>query len=353
MSTEVTTRFLAPEEYALWAELVAKSPDGSVYSLPEYLDVLCAAAGGHHRVLVAEHDGNILGGIALYERPSRFGPFVAPRRLLYYNGIVLMPHETKYPSHRTSQQLQTLSALEQALSRLSYARLRFKSRSTLYDQRVFLSQHWSVQPIYTYVVDISDLQIAWARVDKNQRRLIGRCTEQGVVMTRDNDFDPFYRLHEQTHARKGELLYLPRDAFRVFIERLNAKSLCRLYHARLPDGRVVASQLVLVSAHPVTYTVCCGADSEFLSLGASAFLRWKVFEDLAHTGYRANDLIDAELNPVTHFKSQLGGDLKLCLEVARPDHLRLRVGEFAASLPRRVKRRLVRILRPQPGGKRP
>ena len=352
MNIEVTTRFLAPAEYALWAELVAKSPDGSVYSLPEYLDALCAAAGGRHRVLVAECGGNILGGIALYERPSRFGFFVAPRRLLYYNGIVLRPHETKYPSQRTSQQLQTLSALSRALSRLPYARLRFNSRSTLHDARVFLSQHWSVQPIYTYVVDISDLPAAWARVDKNQRRLIGRCAEQGVVMTIDDDFDPFYRLHEQTHERKGGPLYLPRDAFRVFVERLRAKSMCRLYHARLPDGRVIASQLVLVSAHPVTHTACCGADAEFLNLGASAFLRWKVFEDLAHAGYQANDLTDAELNSVTHFKSQLGGDLALCLEVARPDQLGLRIGEFVGSIPVRVKRRLRRILRPNADGKR-
>ena len=351
MSTEITTRFLAPSEYAHWAELVAQSPGGSVYSLPEYLDALCAAAGGHHRVLIAERDGKILGGIALYERVSRSGPYVAPRRLLYYNGIALMPHETKYPSQRTSRQLQTLSALEQALSRLPYARLRFKNRSTLDDMRPFISRHWSVQPIYTYVVDLSDVETAWARVDKNQRRLIGRCTEQGLLVTMDDDFDPFYRLHEQTHDRKGGPLYLPLDAFRVFIERLRSKSLCRLYHARLPDGRVIASQLVLVSGHPVTHTVCCGADAEFLNLGASAFLRWKVFEDLAHAGYKANDLTDAELNPVTHFKSQLGGDLAPCFEVARPDHLRLRLGEFVASIPVRAKRRLLRVLRPQPGGK--
>ena len=351
MASEMPTRFLAPTEYAHWTKLVTQSPDGSVYSLPDYLDALCTAAGGQYRVLVAERDGHIVGGIALYERASRSGAFVAPRRLLYYNGIALMPHETKYPSQRTSWQLQTLTALEQALSALPYARLRFKNRSTLDDVRVFLSRHWSVDPIYTYVVDLSDLEVAWARVDKNQRRLIGRCTEQGLVVTMDDDFDPFFRLHEQTHDRKGGPLYLPRDAFRVFVERLRSKSLCRLYHVRLPDGRVVASQLVLASEHPVTHTVCCGADAEFMNLGASAFLRWKVFEDLAHAGYKANDLTDAELNPVTHFKSQLGGDLTLCFELARADRLRLRLGEFAMSIPVRAKRHLLRVLRPRPDGK--
>lgn len=349
MSSEVTTRILARSEYPHWADLVAGSPDGSGYSLPQYLDALCDAAGGGYRVLVAERDGHIVGGIALYERPITFGSCVSPRLLLYYNGIVLMPHDTKYPSQRTFWHLQTLAALECALSHLHHARLRFKSRATLNDGRVFQSRGWSVETLYTYVVDISDLDAAWSRIDKNLRRLVGRCREQGVTTTVDSDFDAFYRLHLQTHVRKGAALYLPRDAFRTFIADLHAKGLCRLYHARLPDGRAIATQLVQVCRHPVTHTIAAGADAEFLNLGASAFLRWRVFEDLAALGYKANDLTDAELNPVTHFKSQLGGDLMMCLEISRPDHLFLRFGEQAASIPRRAKRHLLRVLRPAGG----
>ncbi len=343
MAIEVTTRFLAESEFPTWSALVVASPDGSGYSLPEYLDALCRATNGSYRVLVAERDGQIVGGIALYERTSRFGICLSPRLLLYYNGIVLMPHDTKHPSQRVSWHLQTLLALERALSLLPHARLRFKSRSTFCDSRVFQSHGWSVEPHYTYVVDISDLDAAWARMDKNLRRLVDRCREQGLELTVDNDFDAFHRLHVQTHERKGVALYLPRDAFRTFIEELRAKGLCRLYHARLPDGRAIATQLVLLSPHPVTHTACAAADAEFLNLGASAFLRWRVFEDLQGQGYKANDLTDAELNPVTHFKSQLGGDLLMCLEISRPDHPFLRLAERAGTIPGRAKRRLLRM----------
>jgi lipid II:glycine glycyltransferase (peptidoglycan interpeptide bridge formation enzyme) len=265
--------------------------------------------------------------------------------LLYYNGFVLMPHDTKYPSQRTSWQVQTLAALEESLSGLGYARLRIKSRATLHDLRVFDAQAWSTRPIWSYVVDIGDLQAAWARVDKNLRRLIGRCREQGLVLSRDDDFDAFYRLHAQTHERKGAALYLPREAFRRFVDRLRTQDLARLYHARLPDGRAIASQLVMTGPHAVTHTASAAADAEFLNLGASAFLRWQAFEDLARDGYRANDLTDAALNPVTHFKSQLGGELTLCLEISRRDSLRWRAGEFTAALPGRAKRGVLRMLR--------
>jgi len=344
LSAPVTTRYLAEDEYPEWADRVAGSPDGSVYSLPSYLDALCAATGGRYEVLAAERDGRLVGGIALYRQKSAFGTWVSPRLLLYYNGFVLVPHEAKSPAQCAEWHLNTLAALERALADLPYARLRIKSRSTVTDLRPFAACGWVSWPSWSYVVDVADLAVAWSRVHKDQRRLVERCRERGFYLTQNDDFDAFYRLHLQTHQRKGSPVYLPRDAFHRFVETLQANGLARLYHARLPDGRVAASQLVLTGPHPVTHTVCAAADGEFLRLGASSFLRWSVFEDLARAGYRANDLTDAELNPVTRFKSQLGGDLVLNLQVSRRDHIPFRVGQFGASFPGRVKRRLLPIL---------
>jgi hypothetical protein len=349
MATLPTTRILDPADYPRWVAAVAASPDGSVYSLPDYLDALCSATGGHFRVLAAERDDHIVGGIALFECSGRCGSFVSPRRLLYYNGLVLVPHPSSCPGHATSWRLQTLDALERGLASLRYGRLKFKSRCTCTDLRTFQSRGWAVQPTYTYVVDIGDLATAWTRVDKNHRRLIGRCTEQGLQLSMDDDFDAFHHLHLQTHQRKGAPLYLPREPFRRFVDTLRARNLCRLYHARLPDGRVAASQLVLTGPHPVSHTVAAGAEAELLSMGASAFLRWRVLEDLAAAGYRANDLTDAELNPVTAFKAQLGGELSLCLEVSRGDALCFRLADWAGALSRGARRGVRRALRRVPG----
>jgi len=345
VAAELMTRILGESDYPLWTALVTQSPDGSAYSRPDYVEALCRAAGGRVRVLVAERDGHIVGGITLYERQSRLGTYVHPRRLLYYNGIVQVPHSSSYPSQRTSWSQQTQIALEKTLVQARYSRLRIKSRASASDVRVFRENGWQVEPTYTYVVDISDLPAAWARVEKNLRRLIGRCRDNGLAAEASDDFDAFFRLHDQTHVRKGAPLYLPYRPFRDFFENLRAKDVCRLYHARLPDGRVVASQLVLTGGHAVTHTAAAGADAEFLNLGVSAFLRWSAFELLARDGYVANDLTDAALGPVTHFKSQLGGELQLNLELARPDHALLRLESTAravAASARNAARRIVR-----------
>jgi|GEM_PF-683562 len=342
LGTPVTARFLPAEEHARWSDFVASSPQASVHSLPAYLDALCEAAGGSYRVLAAESDGRLVGGIALYEQNSPLGKYISPRLLLHYNGILLAPQVGHSPSQRTARDLRALAALERSLAETSYSRLRLRCRSTLTDLRVFAERGWTLRPAWSYVVDISGLDAAWSRVHKDQRRLIERCRQQGLQVTVDDDFDAFHRLHVQTHLRKGAPLYLPRERFRRFVQTLRQTGLARLYHARLPSGRVIASQLVLTGPRPVTDTVAASTDGEFLKLGASAFLRWKVFEDLSASGYSANDLTGASLDSIARFKSQFGGELVLCLEAARPDRVGFRAGQYVLDLAARMKSGLLR-----------
>jgi len=308
---DVTIDVLPETRYGEWNQLVAGSAAGSIYNTPDHLDALCSAAGGRYRILVARRGDELAGGVALYERDSVFGRYVAPRLLLYYNGIVLQRGETKYPSVETSRRLKTLAALEEALTTEGYARVELRNTAALSDVRPFLAKGWTARPSYSYVVPIADLTAAWGRVEQNLRRLVTRCAEHGMVVTDDDDFDSFFALHAATMERKDAAVYLPRPAFAAFVTRLLAPRLCRLFHARTADGRVVASQLVLLGSHPICHTVSAASDPEFNKLGVSAFLRWKAFEALSALGYRGNDLTDAALNPVTHFKSQLGGDLQV------------------------------------------
>jgi hypothetical protein len=326
MASKITTRILDENQYESWNDLVSGSPQGSIYSRPEYLDIICSTAGGRFRIFGCFKGDEIVGGVGVYENNSRFGQIVTNRLLLYYNGIVLCPMNSSYPSQRTSKEIEILAALESRLSGMGYASIILHNRSTLRDLRPFVAAGWQVTPGYTYVMSLSDTDEMWSRIEQNQRRLIRRCESNGVSTDVDGDFDSFYALHEDTHLRKGAPLYLPKEFFRSYYERLNSLGWCRLYNARLSDGKPVATQLVLACSHPVTHTVCAAADSAHLRTGTTPFLRIRVCEDLAKAGYVANDLTDAALNPVTRFKSQLGGDLKMTLLLSSRPRLAYRLG---------------------------
>jgi len=334
VGTDIRVRELGEAEFDEWARFVAGSPEGSIYSLPKYLEILCRAAGGRFSVLGVCHGDELVGGVALYECDSRYGPYVLPRRLLYYNGLVLRRYQTKYPSEQTARHLKTMSAIEQALSRRGYSALALHCRGSMVDARPFIAAGWSVTPQYTYIVPVGDRELLWSRIEQNLRRLIKRCERDGMTVGEGEDFDDFFRLHAATMDRKEQGLYLPQGEFRRYFESLRAAGLCRLFHARLPDGRPVASQLVLLGPPPVSHSVAAAADPELIRTGVSALLRWKVFEAVAAMGYSWNDLTDASLNPVTHFKSQLGGDLQLFLALEAPRSWRYRLGHGAATLAR-------------------
>jgi hypothetical protein len=337
MAPDVRAGVLGEDAFPDWNRLVAESPDGSIYSTPEYLDVLCRAAGGRFRVVGAFRGDELAGGVALYERRSPFGAYVAPRLLLYYNGLVLRRYDTKYPSERSSRQVRTLAALEAVMSASGYGGVELRSRATVTDVRPLLARGWSAQLSFSYVVPLLDLKAQWSRVEQNLRRLIDRCAGQGLSAVEDDDFDAFYRLHAATMSRHEVDAYLPRRAFATYFDRLHRAGLCSLYHARLPDGQAIASQLVLRGDHPVSHTVSAANDPAFNRMGAAAFLRWKVFEALAALGHTGNDLTDATLNPVTHFKSQFGGELALSLVLRAPGTRRYRWGSAVVRVYREAR----------------
>jgi hypothetical protein len=315
-SSRVITRTLESTEFAAWNALVAASPDGSAYALTTYLDALCRATDASFRILGAFLDGELVGGVPLYERASRWGRYVANRTLLYYNGLVLHLPEKKFPSDATAQKLKVIDALATSLDSSGYASIQLHHPTTIDDLRPFQARGWRTELSYSYVIPLVEPAVQWERVDPNLRRLIRRCEREGVVYREDRDFSALFRLHDATRRRKSAPQYLPEDRFAAFFEQLADLGLARLSHAVF-DGKVIASQLNLTGPHAVAHTVCAGADAAYLSTGASAFLRWHACLALAASGYRGTDLTDAALNPVTRFKSQLGGQLVASGTVSR------------------------------------
>jgi hypothetical protein len=340
-TSNVRARELREADFDAWCALLGRSPQGGVYGRPEYLAALCEATGASYRIIGVFLDDQLVGGVPLYERRQRAGTVVANRFLLYYNSIVLDLPSRKFHSDQTAQMQSVLAALERSLADGGYAHVSLHNHASLTDLRPFLARGWQSSLSYTYVVSLTDMARQWERVDQNLKRLIRRCERDGVSYREDADFDALFRLHWQTHSRKNAPLYLPERAFRRFFERVRSCGLARLGHAVFQD-KVVASQLMLVGPHPVSHTICAGADEDYLRLGASAFLRWHAFLALHRDGFVANDLTDASLNPVTRFKSQLGGDLTPTLSVARSDSWLYRVLGTARHIRTGLQQRLRR-----------
>ncbi len=322
----VNVRTLVEHEYPRWNRLVADAPSGSAYALTDYLAVLSQLRGERFDVIGAFDGDELVGGMPVYFGRCKIGTVATHRSLLAYHGPVIREYASRSPHRRRARQLDCLSALADFLRKVDCVHMVLRCSPALTDIRPFQAAGWSIRPEYSFQVDLTDMAKAWTRLDHNLARLIRRAENAGLSVTDDDDFESLFRQHADIHARKRNApIYLPEEKFKDYFRRLKALGLCRLYHARLSDGRSVASQLVLTGPHPVSHTVCAASDAHYLSLGGNPYLRWKVFESLAYLGYQANDLTGAPYpHDVSRFKSQLGGELVINWLVERPKTIRYR-----------------------------
>lgn len=332
MAVDLKVRYLDPSEYDLWDRFVDESPQGSIYNQSYFLETFCSVSGGQFRILAVFKQDELQGGIGLHYRKSRYGDMIRLQAPLYYNGFVLKRFDSKYPSINSSREVEVIRMILDELENGTYASAELSSRFTFDDPRSLLWRGWQVWPRYTYVVQIQDMNRQWEKVEQNLRRLISRCEKEGMTLEPSNDADAFYSMHESTYRRKGTRPYLNREQFLHLHRALSERNACQIYFATTATGIRAASQIVLMSKHPVTHTWLAGSDPEFLRSGASAFLRWKAFEDLQQRGYEYNDLTDAMNETVAKFKGQFGGDLRSSFVLYKTFSSKLRTHNRIANL---------------------
>ena len=341
MSQELILRPLHDGEYGRWNRLVSEAAEGSPYADTRYLATLATATGGTWDILGVLRGEELLGGQPRYIESQPWGNVLSSRLLLYYNGPVVRRSVCASTRRVESRRHQVLSLLEKG-ARQGCSLVRLKMRAPESDYRPLLWQGWQGKPIFTYVVDLSDLDRIWSRIDHNLRRLIRRCERNHHSFLTPPDATAFCAMHLEVHRRKDAPLYLPTDRFESFVAELRRTGLGELFQVNLPDGTPAASQLVIFSGHPVTHTIAAAASAEAQKSGANAFLRWRVFQWLSERGYRANDLTDAHERSVARFKSQLGAEIETTLQWEAPrsrtSHLVEQAHSFAARATAKVLR---------------
>lgn len=321
---DIRVRPVLETEFSRWDTCIDAADAGSVYHTARYLDLYSRVAGGQFRLLVVERGDQWLGGLALHERRGRWSSTAGNRLLLQYNGIVPFADPSTYPSERTARIVALQVALVGWLQNYKIDHIHWLGRAPLSDWRTFIQGGWTARPHWTYVIPITHLDDQFNRVERNLRRLIKRCEQSDYRFANELDFGGFHQLHVRTRERKGARQYLPPPALKRWHELAASAGLLTQYNVRSPNGQLAATQLVLHSNHPVTHTVMAAADGELQKTGANAMLRWRACVDLSARGFQGNDLTDADLNPVTHFKSQLGGNLEVNWLISRRDSRRHR-----------------------------
>lgn len=309
MAREISVTDLDLDDPA-WIDITENARGASAMHDPRVVRAEALLHGGRVTALGAWRGTELVGGIAVTVCDNT----VHPRTIVSYNGPLVADLPDAHPRTRLRHEAAVAEALLHELSRRHhYVHLRMRPGTV--DVRGLLEQGWSATVNFTYHVDITDLALAWHRIDQNRRRLVRRATERGLTVHEyghDDDLDAMAgriaELHRVQMRHHGQIPVGDPVRWREVLADLLAHRSARLFVTHRADREAVAFVLVSTSS-PLAVMLASGSEPSHLDDGATALLRWEMFTSLARDGVTEVDLHGARSGPAGRFKASFGGEL--------------------------------------------
>ncbi|MFZ5918251.1 MAG: GNAT family N-acetyltransferase [Chloroflexota bacterium] len=329
----VEVRELETNEYPAWNDLVADSPQGNVFLRADWLHMLGETDPDLGLLILGCFDKNRLVGGQAVTCQRRWGMTLSASFEFFYNGPLLSPDMPDQRASRVAKQRQILSALAEGMSaRLAY--IDVDTHPSFQDARPFLRSGWQVEPIYTHIWRMDDIERAWLDMNREKRREIKRAGEQFVFGVEESDpaMDAFLPLY---HGTMGKFSWRPSARWEAIFRRrfhwMQERDGCRLYTARTEGGQLVGGVVVLLSRQDNTaYLWRQGSARGFVEAGGIPALYWHAATDLAGEFPNVNFGGSPQLS-LDRFKDYLGAEAVMHFRLVKCNS-RYRLAVFERAL---------------------
>jgi len=284
------------ERRSRYDELVARSPQGSVFATSWWLDAVVPGSWRMHEV---EKGGELLAAWPTAVRRSRFGDVHAGAPLTPFLGPLLPP-----PAG-ARQRSRELEAIELLLDRIGpYAHLEARC-SPAFDYWTPL--HWrgfTQTTNYTWrLEELGDLDAVFRGFRENVRRNV-RAGEKDRLIVEEAPLDEFLGLHGQRAvADEGGWTATPREIVERVDSAAAAHDAREILVARDEEGRARAGAYYVHDAR-FTYYLMAATDAE--ARGSGALVVWEGIKRAAARG-TGFDFEGSMLRPVERFVRGFGG----------------------------------------------
>lgn len=299
-------RFLEPEEYPAWDEVVAESPHGSVFVESRWLAAVAEAASTDVGIAGVFDGPRLLAGVPV-RRSTRLGlrtALVPP--MCPVNSCVVSPAASAAGPRQERRLLDVTRRLALFLQdRFSYAVV--VNDPAMADVRGFGWEDWRSSVLYTYRLDLAAATLERVRAagERAERRR-GAC---GVTIEDQADPAAFHALLCRDVARQGAE---PPVALEPFARLCALRPDCvqvRLARLGTPEDHVAG--LVYVNDRPrrTTYAMWGAFDPDRVQASVLPRLAWSELQALRDAGVRTLDLVGANVEDSMRYKSQFGARL--------------------------------------------
>lgn len=171
---------------------------------------------------------------------------------------------------------------------------------------------------HTWMLDIApDEQDLFSAMNKNHRNLIHRCEKEGVKITKTTSQVALDELNEMHNvvAKRHRFHRFSKDFIEKEFHALSTKNNAVIFEARLPDGRIDASAIIVFYGNTAAYRHSASLQLD-KRLPTSYLIQWEAIKEAKRRGLKWYNFWgiaphDADKRHpfygITHFKKGFGG----------------------------------------------
>lgn len=274
-------------DWAAWDEFVETSKQGTIFCTSKWLNLFDIGFEGY----VVLRGNEIVGGIVGFDDEG----FTSFGILTPFQGILYAPTNGIKKSTISSLHMEVQKALIDSVG----THVKILNHYTVTDIRPFLWAGYEPLIKYTYIIDLTDMELLWSKLEKQTRYEITRAERDGVLVNVAWHPKNFARLYELTFERKGMQPPVDRDFILKLCKEFNPDI---RYMERIAEDK--AATLVVKDSKRAYYIL--GASS---GGGVSSLVLWDTFGALSYQGVKEIDLVGCNDEKISNFKKGFGGRL--------------------------------------------
>jgi hypothetical protein len=308
----LTVSVLPGQYYALWDEFVAQSPQGTFFHTSRWADILSRHFQRPYQILLIYRNNQPAAGCLVFEHKRWGKSLITPLALFPYSGPIFYRPQNEKPQKTIADYAKLNSILISYLNQ-TYPLWILETSYLLTDLRAFQWAGCTIEPAYTYLLDLDDRDKMAERFSSSLRKKIRQASEMPFQAITATDPVEFIKLYLASYQRHGMQALIPADTLCKLLPDLLALPQVRMYYLQL-QNQIVSGRIIVIDRNMIYDLLTGGADESGL---ASAYLLSHIFESFSAQNFRVN-FLGADHPQIEQFKRSFGGQLVHGFRITRP-----------------------------------
>lgn len=278
---------IPPEDYSRWDDVVRASLEGTVFHLSGWVTTVGDLTQRKTAILGVFRQDDLLGGCALYVRPSRvLSSATTDAPLTPFGGVCILPSESVKGKKQLLYRHSIIEGLRDHLA-ARFDAVNLTNSPGLVDIRPFTWDGWKSNVLFTNYLMLSDAVAD--TTSRTVRNALKRAAKNGITVEKRFDGALYADLFQKTFERQNLPPPVPKEFLGRMIDLIEARRIGEMWHAKTPSGETAASMIVLWdSRHAHAWSAV--SDPELRETEAHAHLFREVCRDLQSRGFTGFNL---------------------------------------------------------------